>query len=490
MSRVPPDPRILRQKRLEDQVWYHGIRSREEIEPELRHLGDFAVRSTTQRGMVEIVLNVRSDTGVSNFTLSIAPETPDVPWPRYFLHYLQNNPQRPEFDTVVDLVNHYRFNRLPGEQILKKGVHRPRWLLKHRSIQFNRQKDRLGAGNFCEVFKGHITDERGSAVSVAIKVCHSSQTADLAAGEEARRSLMREAKIMNAYQHPHVINFVGVACDHFPVMIVMGFCPGGSLEDHVRKRSARISSHELLLYAFEASAAYGMRYLHRQGCIHRDLAARNCLISADGAVRIADFGLSKLVGDFNPENEVLQAIPLRWMAPETLSRTPLNSDVWAWAIMCFEFFNGGRAPWDGVDDNKAISRAIRAIDIPPLPEQTPEVIKQIAAEIWVRDPERRPTFKQIVVRLLDHLLAHVSEFPSVEQLAVNQLPDEPRDQIVKEDRSAAVSQSSRRLRPPSRRRQAPGVASRSSSLSSETTRRPSIRNNERRTQSTDEEREN
>lgn len=73
--------------------------------------------------------------------------------------------------------------------------------------------------------------------------------------------------------------------------------------------------------------------------VHRDLAARNCLISKYGRVKIADFGLSKLVSQLAGEQWNNQQIPVRWMAPETLRPNPeysSKSDVWAYGILTYE----------------------------------------------------------------------------------------------------------------------------------------------------------
>ncbi|KAI6201565.1 Tyrosine-protein kinase [Aphelenchoides besseyi] len=407
MAFQPPNEHVQRANRLEEQNWYHGVRSRDEIRSELKQPGDFIVRSTTQRGVVEIVLNVLGDNKeLGNLTLATTGKTETQPWQRYYLNILRETPNRPEFNNVPDLITHYRLYPLPGGQRLKRGIPRPRWLLKHRAVQYSRN-NKLGEGNFCEVFRGHIRDNVGSVISVAIKVCQRDEKADATAIEEARRSLMHEAKIMCRYKHENVIEFIGVACDHFPIVIVMAFCPGGSLEGHLTCRHADISSLELILYAFE----------------------------------------------------VRKTVNCHWMAPETLSHNPLyslNSDVWSYGVMCFEIFNQAQAPFHGNTDHRSISRAIRQLNMPVLPEKMPDVVKSIVREIWVRDPEQRPNFKQIVPRLLDHLCDHMSEFPAVEQLVVNKIDGKPRTEVLRSDTMATSKESvsdvsTRRRRSASRR---------------------------------------
>ncbi|MFH4976548.1 hypothetical protein AB6A40_003257 [Gnathostoma spinigerum] len=134
-----------------------------------------------------------------------------------------------------------------------------------------------------------------------------------------------------------LLKFFGIACDRPPVMIVMENCPGGSLDKHLLKEKEKIITGERITYLLEA--AYGMRYLHHKHCVHRDLAARNCLISAEGVIKIADFGLSAPT-DVSDDNEVkMMHVPIRWMAPETLCKEPKfskKSDVWAYGVLTYE----------------------------------------------------------------------------------------------------------------------------------------------------------
>ncbi|KAK6012539.1 protein tyrosine kinase [Ostertagia ostertagi] len=285
-------------------------------------------------------------------------------------------------------------------------------------------KDLVGSGNFCKVYKGLYEREENDVIQVAIKICHGASIDTMTEeAKKARESMMHEAHLMSYYVHKHVIQLYGVACDHYPVMIVMEFCPGGNLQDHLQKYTSQIEVGELICYASETSR--GMRYLHSKSCVHRDLAARNCLISETGQIKISDFGLSKIaeeLGGKGGESEgepPLEQIPLRWMAPECLRRPQLwslKSDIWSYGVVGFcmralaltrlpsflqllyEIFNEGQKPWPN-DPPKKIATLIRKGKMLEFPAKTPQAIKDMVAKIWSLNPDQRPTMDEIAKKI-------------------------------------------------------------------------------------------
>ncbi|CAD5230078.1 unnamed protein product [Bursaphelenchus xylophilus] len=419
-------------KKLENQIYYHGIRNREDIVSELKYKGDFAVRASMDSGFPKLVLNVRGSRGPWNLLL-------DVVDGKYCLRLERKKEKFPSFETVAELIEHYKIYGLPHGPKLRHPIPRPEWLLRHQALNYDPQKDLLGAGNFCSVFKGTMT-RNGVCRQVAIKVCHpSDDMTNRQEIHEACQSMLYEAKIMSNYSHENVVELMGIACDHPPIKIALEFCPGGALEDHIKKRTY-ICNVELTLYAFEA--ARGMRYLHMERCIHRDLASRNCLISAQGIIKIADFGLSKVAEEFQTQEKALKHIPLRWMAPETIRKPPVylvNSDVWSFGALLYELFNHGNAPFFDEKDHRAIAKNIRAAKMPDFPARTPEPIKKmVSEEIWVKEPERRILFDKIVVILFNYIESEMDAFPEVRELAVNKIKGVKRTAILTADKETLL----------------------------------------------------
>uniref|UniRef100_A0A0M3IS18 Protein kinase domain-containing protein n=2 Tax=Ascaris lumbricoides TaxID=6252 RepID=A0A0M3IS18_ASCLU len=138
--------------------------------------------------------------------------------------------------------------------------------------------------------------------------------------------------------------------------------------------------------------------------IFSDLACRNCLISKHGEIKITDFGLSKLVDEITARTKILQPrdhLPVRWMAPETLTRVPLystKSDVWSYGMVCYEIFNNGEKPWPYLEA-KIIAKSYKNGKIPNIPSATPPQIAKMMTRTWHLKAERRPNFGEIIVTL-------------------------------------------------------------------------------------------
>ncbi|CAJ0587848.1 unnamed protein product, partial [Mesorhabditis spiculigera] len=380
-SKSPSTPRD-EEVSLEEKSWYHGMRPRKECEALLTELGDWLVRATDndKEGHLSVVLSVHTEKGHRHLTLSKDANG------RFTLQLISKK-TAPSFATVAGLIEHYHKKGGIGGIKMGHAKNRPNWLIKHEQVNFDENKDRLGAGNYCVVYKGTYKVD-GRTVPVAVKVClplAEQRTPEQITNE--RLSMLREAELLSSYSHLNVIRLYGVAADSPPVKIVLEYCPAGSLDRHLQEHKSRIEPAERVLYMLDA--ADGMRYLHKQGCIHRDIASRNCLIGLTGWIKIADFGLSKMIGrKLDKEEEETEAqlgLPLRWMAPECLQKKrefSKKSDVWSMGVMIWETFNEGAKPWPDWEAKK-IATYIRKGKMPEFPSGTPAHLKDyVEKHVW------------------------------------------------------------------------------------------------------------
>lgn len=133
---------------------------------------------------------------------------------------------------------------------------------------------------------------------------------------------------MQQFDHQHIIKLIGV-CTESPIWIVMELAKFGELRAYLQNNKHRLDLASLLLYAFQLSTA--LSYLESKKFVHRDIAARNVLVSSHTCVKLADFGLSRWMGEEQSYYKASKGkLPIKWMSPESINfrRFTTASDVW------------------------------------------------------------------------------------------------------------------------------------------------------------------
>jgi len=115
----------------------------------------------------------------------------------------------------------------------------------------------------------------------------------------------------------------------------MDYCHLGSIRDLFEISGSSLSEPEIAFVS--AQTLRGLTYLHTVKIIHRDVKAANILLTEEGQIKIADFGVSDVIGKANDTI----GTPL-WMAPEVINRAAYDArcDVWSLGITCIEMADG------------------------------------------------------------------------------------------------------------------------------------------------------
>ncbi|XP_053990401.1 uncharacterized protein LOC128882703 isoform X2 [Hylaeus volcanicus] len=259
----------------------------------------------------------------------------------------------------------------------------------------------LGMGEFGVVQQGVWTND-GERIQVAIK-CLSRERM-----QNNPIEFLKEAAIMHAIDHEHIVRLYGVVLDTNSLMLVTELAPLRSLLECLKEPSLRPSFPALSLCDFAVQIADGMQYLEAKRLIHRDLAARNILVFSKNKVKISDFGLSRALGvgkDYYQTNfNVNLKLPIAWCAPECISYLKFTSasDVWAYGVTLWEMFSYGFQPWAALTGHQILE----AIDEPNFqrleqPECCPKDYFSLMQQCWQHEPSKRPKFSELINLLPD-----------------------------------------------------------------------------------------
>jgi abelson tyrosine-protein kinase 1 len=139
-----------------------------------------------------------------------------------------------------------------------------------------------------------------------------------------------------------------------------------------------------------------MSYLESRNFIHRDLAARNCLVGENHLVKVADFGLARLMRDDTYTAHAGAKFPIKWTAPEGLAYNKFStkSDVWAFGILLWEIATYGMSPYPGVDLTDVYHMLEKGYRM-ECPPGCPPKIYELMRQCWQWHTKDRPTFKEI-----------------------------------------------------------------------------------------------
>eukprot|EP01137_Pigoraptor_chileana_P009023 Opistho-2@56664 len=246
---------------------------------------------------------------------------------------------------------------------------------------------KLGAGQYGEVYEGVWKKN----VKVAVKTLKE-ESMELS-------DFIQEAAIMKKIKHSNLVQLLGVCTKELPYYILTEYMPKGNLLDFLRNPTERARLDPTILMFMASQVSAGMQYLEERNFIHRDLAARNCLVAENYKVKVADFGLSRLIEDEYTAREGAK-FPIKWTAPEALLYNVFTtkSDVWAFGILLWEIATYGDSPYPGVELGLVLDKLEAGYRMPQ-PDGCPDEVYEVMLDCWKFDPATRPTFKDIRVRL-------------------------------------------------------------------------------------------
>ncbi|NWG13627.1 MAG: protein kinase, partial [Acidobacteria bacterium] len=262
-----------------------------------------------------------------------------------------------------------------------------------KSLSHYRVIEKLGHGGMGEVF---LAEDTNLNRRVAIKVLPEAFAED----SERLARFEREAKLLASLNHPNIASIYGLEEATGKRFIVIELAEGETLAERIHRGPLPLDE----ALAVCCQIAEGLEAAHEKGIVHRDLKPANVMFSAEGKVKILDFGLAKALGIGHAwdlaetltqeTGETTQGVILGtapYMSPEQARGKPLDTrtDIWSFGCVLYETLSGKRA-FSGSTTTEVLAKILeREPDCSVLPGAMPENVRCLLRRCLQKDPHRR-----------------------------------------------------------------------------------------------------
>jgi serine/threonine-protein kinase len=242
----------------------------------------------------------------------------------------------------------------------------------------------IGSGAMGVVYRG--TNEKNGRIA-AVKVVNT----EYAQGSKIRDRFDREAEILQQFRHPSIVRFLAVGRYRGTSYIAMEFIEGVTLEAQITERG-NIPWRKVVDLGIQICEA--LQYAHERGVVHRDLKPSNLMITADGKIKLTDFGIAKDLDATALTATDRTLGTAAYMSPEQIrGRPPVShkTDLYALGIVFYQMLTG-KPPFEG--GTPVVLMHSHLNEPPPRPStkihEIPKVLDELIVNLMAKAPADRP----------------------------------------------------------------------------------------------------
>lgn len=237
------------------------------------------------------------------------------------------------------------------------------------------------------------SDGRREVVALKVLMPH------LVGEETFVRMFLDEARLLSKIKHPNVVAIRDVGTDAGLPYVALEWVDGDSLSSLLKVLEARKKDVPLsIALRVVGECCRGLDVAHELkdadgvplDVVHRDISPSNMLISAQGDVKLIDFGVAKAAQRLSEQTRsgVLKG-KVSYMAPEQVLRGPIDrrTDIWSAGVVLYRLV-AGHMPYPG-SLGEVLVQIKRGETVRPLPAHTPRAVAQIVHRAMTRNPDER-----------------------------------------------------------------------------------------------------
>lgn len=242
--------------------------------------------------------------------------------------------------------------------------------------------DNLGEGSYGSVWLALNGDTGELFALKEVRVGSSEKHRD-----ESIEQLEQEVEMLSRLVHPNIVRYIGITREETALYIFLEYVPGGSIASLVQRFG---KFEEPVIRVYTRQILIGLSYLHAQRVVHRDIKGANILVEKSGRIKLADFGMAKVLESVSHGKSFKGSAC--WMAPEVIRQRNVGfqADIWSVGCTVYEMATGA-PPWSDCSTQvQIIFKIASSNEIPEIPEHLSPEGQDFLRLCLQRELELRP----------------------------------------------------------------------------------------------------